>query len=199
MSSHPKSRTGRRPGESTTREAIAEAARNQFAELGYDRTTIRAIAAEADVDPALVVHFFGSKQRLFLAVMAPPFDPDEVIPRILQGRRSEIGRRLATFAVGQLEDPRSRRVLVGIIRAAASEPEAARMVRELVAERIVRALSGGVGTDDARLRAELVSTQVVGLIMGRHILRAEPLASLPPEALIDAIAPTLQRYLTGPL
>lgn len=199
MGADQKPRTGRRPGESTTREAIAEAARSQFAELGYDRATIRGIATAAGVDPALVVHFFGSKQRLFVAVMAPPFEPEEVIPGILAGRRSEIGRRFAEFAVGQLEDPRSGQVLAGIVRAAASEPEAARLVREIVTKRVVGAVAEGVGTGDARLRAELVGSQIIGLVMARYVVRADPLASLPPDELIEAIAPTFQRYLTGPL
>jgi AcrR family transcriptional regulator len=199
VGSSEKPRTGRRPGENTTRAAIADAAQHQFAELGYDRATIRGIAAEAGVDPALVVHFFGSKQRLFVSVMAPPFQPEEEMPRILAGPRAEIGRRLATFAVGQLEDPRSRRVIVGVIRAAASEPEAARMVRDLVAERMVGAIARGLGTDDARLRAELVASQIIGLVMARYVIRAEPLASRPPAALIEAVAPTLQHYLTGSL
>jgi AcrR family transcriptional regulator len=192
-------RTGRRPGSSGTREAIAEAARRRFAELGYERTTIRTIAGDAGVDPALVLRFFGSKQQLFLSVMALPFEPEEVFPEILAGRRSGAGLRLARFAVGVLEDPRGRSVITGILRAAASEPEAARMVRDLVAGRIVAAISESLGVEDARLRANLVASQIVGLAMSRYIVRVEPLASLPPEAVVEAIAPNLQRYLTRPL
>lgn len=199
MTSSAKRRTGRRPGRSGTREAIAAAARRGFAELGYERTTIRAVAEEAEVDPALVVHFFGSKQELFLSVMALPFDPEEVLPKVLAGPRSQAGLRLARFAVGMLEDPQARGVITGILRAAASEPEAARMARELVAGRVVGAISESLGVEDARLRASLVGSQIVGLVMARYIVRVEPLASLPPEAVIEAIAPALQRYLTRPL
>ncbi|HEV2724542.1 MAG TPA: TetR family transcriptional regulator [Thermoleophilaceae bacterium] len=198
-SSKDRRRTGRRPGASGTREAITDAARHQFAELGYDRATIRGVATEAGVDPALVVHFFGSKQRLFLSVMTLPFEPEEAMPRILAGRRSEVGLRLAQFAVGILEEPKAQRVVTGIIRAATSEPEAARMVRDLFAERVVGAIAEGLAVADARLRANLVSSQVIGLVMARYVVRVEPLASLPPEALIKAIAPTFQRYLVGPL
>jgi AcrR family transcriptional regulator len=199
VASKQRQRTGRRPGSSGTRDAIAESACRQFAELGYDRTTIRGVAADAGVDPALVVHFFGSKQKLFVSVMALPFEPEERMPEILAGRRSELGLRVARFAVGLLEDPQARSVMTGIVRSAASEEEAARMVRELVAKRIVGAIADSLEVADARLRANLVSSQIIGLIMARYIVRVEPLASLAPEALIAAIAPNLQRYLTGTL
>lgn len=145
------------------------------------------------------MHFFGSKQKLFLSVMELPFDPEEAMPRILAGRRSEVGVRLAEFAVGVLEDQQGRQVITGIIRAAASEAEAARMVRDLVAGRIVDAISESLAVADARLRANLVGSQIIGLVLARYIVQVEPLASLPPEALIRAIAPNLQRYLTGAL
>lgn len=192
-------RTGRRPGPSTTREGIADAARQRFADLGYERTTIRGIAADAGVDPALVVHFFNSKQELFVAVMALPFEPEEVFPRILGGRRSDVGLRFARFAVELWEDPAARKVLSGIVRAATSEPQAAAMVRELAAGRIVAAISDALGVEDAALRANLVASQVIGMATARYIVRVEPIASLPAEQLIAALAPTLQRYLTQPL
>jgi AcrR family transcriptional regulator len=199
MATPERSRAGRRPGQSGTREAIADAARRRFAELGYDRTTIRGIAEEAGVDGALVVHFFGSKQRLFFSVMELPFEPEEVLPQILAGPRSQAGLRLARFAVNVLENPQSRNVLTGVLRAAASEPEAARLARELVAERVVAAFSKSLTADQPELRGNLVSSQVVGLIMARYVLRVEPLASLDAEELVAAIAPNLQRYLTRPL
>lgn len=192
-------RTGRRPGPSGTREAIADAAQSRFADLGYDGATIRAIAEEAGVDPALVLHFFGSKQELFLSVMALPFEPEVVMPELLAGSRAQAGLRFARFAVDMLEDPESRNVLTGILRAAASEPHGADMVRDLIARRITGAITESLAVDDAPLRANLVASQVVGLIMARHVVRLEPLASLDPESLIEAIAPNLQRYLTGPL
>jgi AcrR family transcriptional regulator len=199
MSAVERTRAGRRPGASGTREAISDAARRGFAELGYDRTTIRGIAEEAGVDPALVMHYFGSKQKLFLAVMELPFDPGRELPPLLAGPRSQAGLRLARFAVGVMEDPRARTVLIGILRAAASEPEAARLTRELVAGQIVAAFSESLTVDQPELRANLVASQVVGLVIARHVIQVEPLASLDSEALIEAIAPNLQRYLTRPL
>lgn len=192
-------RGGRRPGASGTREAILEAARRGFGELGYDRTTIRGIASDAGVDPALVVHFFGSKQQLFLTVMDLPFDPETVLPRILAGERALVGERFARFIVGVLEDESARSVITGIVRAAATEPEAARIVRELITRRVFGPLAAGLGADNAPLRATLVGSQVVGLVVARYIVRVEPLASLQPEQLVAAIAPNLQRYLVEPL
>jgi|SRR5918996_561428 AcrR family transcriptional regulator len=192
-------RTGRRPGASGTREAIAAAARRLFAERGYDRTTLRAVAREAGVDPALVVHFFGSKQRLFLAVVELPFEPAEVMPAILAGDRSEVGRRFARFVVDLLENPESQSRVVGIVRAAASEPAAARVMRELLTGRILGPLAAALGRGDSELRATLVGSQVVGFVMARYVVRVEPLAGLEPEALVDAVAPTFQRYLVEEL
>src|SRR5919106_452743 len=142
-------RTGRRVGTSTTRAAIAEAAQRSFAALGYDRTTIRAIASEAGVDPALVVHFFGSKQQLFLAAMDLPFEPEVALPSILAGKRKTVGERFARFIVGLLEDEQARSVMTGMVRAAASEPEAARMLRELISRRVVGPIASTLGEEDA--------------------------------------------------
>jgi AcrR family transcriptional regulator len=192
-------RSGRRRAGSGTREAIRAAASRQFAERGYDRTSLRSIASEAGCDPALVAYFFGSKQELFVDVVELPFDPAVVVPQVFGGDREEIGARVAQFLVGVLEDPEARQRLTGLVRAAASEPEAARMVRELVTREILARIVAALGVDDAELRASLVASQVVGLLMARHIVRVEPLASLPADAVAAAIAPNLQRYLTGPL
>lgn len=190
---------GRRAGKSGTREAIAEAARRSFGELGYERTTMRAVANEAGVDPALVIHFFGSKQQLFLSVMDLPFAPEEVLPAIFAGDRDGVGERFARFVVGMLEEERARSVLTGMVRAAATEAEAAGMLRELISRRVFAAIAAGLDVDDAELRANLVGTQVVGLILARYVVAVEPLATLDPERLVAAIAPNLQRYLVGPL
>jgi AcrR family transcriptional regulator len=199
MSTSSRKRTGRRPGKSRTREAILDAARRQFAELGYDRTTIRSIAAEAGVDAALVLHYFRSKQELFLAVVELPFDPAAALPALLAGDRGKVGERLARIFVAALDDVDARNRWTGMIRAAASEPAAAEMLRELLTKRVFVPLAETLGVEDARLRATLVGSQLVGVVMARHIVRVEPIASLPSDELAQAIAPTLQRYLTGPL
>jgi AcrR family transcriptional regulator len=190
---------GRRPGTNQTREEILDAARRLFAELGYDRTTLRGIAAAAEVDVALVSHYFGGKQRLFAEVATLPYDPAAIVPRLLTGPREQIGRRLAEQVLGLLENPDSRRQITALIRAAASEEEAAELIRERINREMLMPLATGLGSPDAPLRAALTGSQVVGLVMARHIVGIQPLPGTARDRLIAAIAPTLQRYLAGPL
>ena len=191
-------RSGRRPGPTTTRDAIAEAARRQFAELGYDRTTLRGIAGEAGVDAALVVRFHGSKEALFREVMALPPAVAEAMAGLADGPTESVGRRLAEVIVGMLEDPRSRSVVLGRIRSASSHPDAAALVRETVTRDVGR-LVAAVTDDEPETRAVLVGSQIVGLALARYVVRVEPLASLPAADVIDYLAPVFQHYLTGPL
>jgi AcrR family transcriptional regulator len=192
-------RRGRRPGPSGTREAITQAARRQFSELGYDRASIRSVAGEAGVDPALVVHYFGSKQRLFLAAIELPFEVGDLVERLETGPREQVGERVARFALEVLGNPDARARWTGMIRAAASDPDAAGLLREVLTQRIFEPLAEALGSEDAQLRANLASSQMVGLVMARYIIAIEPLASADAETLASAIAPTLQRYLVGPL
>jgi AcrR family transcriptional regulator len=189
--------SGRRPGESGTREAILHAARRQFAELGYDRTSMRQIAIEAGVDPTLVSHFHGTKQELFLSVIELPFQPADVLPGLLAGDPQDAGARLARFVLGVFESEQGRSQIIGLVRAAASEPAAARLVRDLLTREVFTPLAEGIGSDDAAYRASLVGSQIVGLVMARYIVALEPLASRGPAAVAAAIAPSLQHYLTG--
>ena len=190
---------GRRPAGSGTREAIAAAARQQFATLGYQRTSLRGVAAEAGVDPRLVLHFFGSKQALFVAVVDLPFEPEQVFDRLFAAGTPGIGRRLASFVLSTLDDPHSNAVMTGMVRAAASEQDATHMIRETVTERLLLPLARRVGREDAELRAGLVASQIVGLIMARHVVGIGPLAGAPGDTLVDALAPVLEHYLTGDL
>lgn len=192
-------RSGRRPADSRTREAIGTAARRQFATVGYDRTSLRSIAGEAGVDPALVSYFFRSKQRLFVEVVDLPFDPAQVVPMVFSAGPEAAGERLAQFLLTTLENPEMRERLIGLVRAAASEPEAADMFREVVARRVVGGIVEALDVEQAELRASLIGSQIVGLLMARYIVRVEPLASLPAATVIEAIAPNLQHYLTAPL
>jgi AcrR family transcriptional regulator len=192
-------RSGRRPGESGTREAILAAAASQFAERGYNRASLRAIASEAGVDQKLIAHFFGSKQGLFVAAIGLPFNPAEVLQAALAGDRTRTGERLAALLVDLLEQPALHQRMTGVIRAAASEPDVAKMLREFLARELYRPASELLDSDDAEFRVNLVGTQLVGLIVARYIVAIEPLASMTPQAVAAAIAPTLQRYLLEPL
>jgi len=192
-------RTGRRPGDSGSRGRILAAAREAFASAGFDGATIRGIARAAAVDPALVHHYFGSKERLFVAATDLPMDPEVMLPALLAGPRDELGRRLATLFFSIWDDPHGRTVLLGILRSAVSDPRAAAMIRAIVVERIVGPLVAALGSPDAKLRTTLVGSQLIGIAMVRYIVGVEPLATAPSEAIVRAIAPTIQRYLTGPL
>ena len=199
MSARGARQRGRPPGRSDTREAIGAAARRQFADVGYDRTTMRTIAAEAGVDPALVVHFFGSKQRLFVSVVELPFDPMTVLPAVLAGDREDAGRRLAEFVADALDDPPQRDRFAALVRAAASEPAAADLLRSLLAERVYPHFVEAFGDDHPQLRQNLIGAFVVGLVMTRQVARLEPIASADRAQLVQLLAPTLQRFLAEPL
>ena len=196
MSSPATRRTGRRAGSPETREQIAAAARSLFADLGYERTTFRAIAAEAGVDPALVVHFYGSKENLFLEVTQLPPQVSDGIVRIAEGPRAGMGRRLAELVVGALENPATRPIVLGRIRSASSHPEAAALVRETVTRDLAR-LTAAITDDQPEIRAVLIGAHIVGMATTRYIVVVEPLASLSPERVVELLAPTFQRYLTG--
>ncbi len=192
-------RSGRPPGGTRNREAILAAAAHHFSELGYDRTSLRSIASEAGVDQALIAHYFGSKHELFIAAVEFPLDPAAILPELLAGDPATIGERLARLQLMQLEDPDARRRLTGLVRAASSEPEAARMLREFLMREVIGPVAEALGSDEPELRVSLVGSQFIGLMMARYIVAVEPLASLPAERVVKLIAPTLQRYLTQPL
>jgi AcrR family transcriptional regulator len=192
-------RTGRRPGENRTREAIAAAAAALFAERGFDRTSVRAIAREAGVDPALVTHYFGSKQRLFVEVSRLPIEPEALVAQVVEGPRRQVGLRLATLVLGVLETPEGRERMTALVRAATSEPAAAEALRRLIENGVVGPVAATLGADRPELRTTLAGSQVIGMVMARYVVGVEPLASAPADEVARAIAPTLQRYLTAPL
>jgi AcrR family transcriptional regulator len=199
---------GRRPGESRTREAIIDAARKRFGEHGYDRTTIRGIARDAGVDPALVHHFYGTKERLFAAAMSLPVVPSEIITFTLGAERErlgeEFGPRIGEILTGTMlrawDVAGIRTAFLGLLRSAATSDQGVVMLREFVTSTIVASLTqvAGLGDDaEGRFRATLVASQVIGLGFARYVLGLEPLVSASTEDLVAAIGPTVQRYLTG--
>lgn len=190
-------RRGRRPGAPRTREAILAAARDSFARLGYDRATIRAIAGAAGVDPALVLHYFPSKEHVFAAVMELPFDAEAVVRRVLEGPPDGLGERLVRTFIATWEDPVAGPGMVGLLRSAASYEVAAERLRELIGARLMRPLAAALAVPDPELRAELAGAQLVGFAFMRYVLRVEPIASADSEVLVAAFAPTVQRYLTA--
>ena len=192
-------RSGRRPGSSGTREAILRAASRQFAQHGYDRASLRGIATDAGVDQKLIAHFFGAKQQLFVAAVGLPLNPAELLPTILAGDPTAIRERLAEVLLTILEQPELHERLTGVVRAAASEPEVARTLREFLTREVFAPAAAILDSDDAPFRLNLFGSQIVGLIMARYVVALEPIASMPPKAVADAIALTLERYLSARL
>ena len=192
-------RTGRRPGTSSTREAILHAARRQFAEKGYAGATMRSIATEAGVDASLVVHFFGNKPSLLAKAVEWPFDPEEAVPALLADGRRNVGRNLVALVVRTWDEEGTRHPVLTLLRAAMTEPQAAEMMREFLSRKLFTPLLEELGSDRPELRTDLAVSQLVGLAVARHVLRLEPLASLDADTLVEIYGPTLQRYLTGKL
>ncbi len=174
---------------------LLAAARAEFTERGYEGATVRAIAGRAGVDAAMVNHWFGSKDALFVAAMEIPVNPDEIVPRILDGDPALVGERIVrTFLT--VWDANGGGALAALMRSVASHESAARMLREFVARIIIGRIVAAVAPDSVELRAALCGTQVAGLGMVRYVIRLEPLASADHDTVVSAIAPNLQRYLT---
>lgn len=192
-------RSGRRPGVSDTRSQILAAARAGFGEAGFDGATIRGIAARAGVDPALVHHYFGSKQQLFVTAMELPVDLDAAVPGLLAGPPDELGYRIVRFVLELWGAPGTRPLMLGVVRSASADPVAAELLRRILAEGPFAAIAKAIDRPDAELRATLVGSQLVGLAMARYIVQVEPLASAPPDAVARAVGPSIQRYLLGEL
>ncbi len=192
-------RPGRRGGRSTARDDVARAARALFGEHGYDHASLRQIAERAGVDVALVSYFYGSKQQLFVEVIDLPLDPDVVLPRILQGDRTRVGAALATIILDILGAPELRDRVLGMIRSASSQPDAAELVRERLTRQLLVPIATHLGVDDAELRAGLVMSQVVGFTFARHVVGLQVLTDANRAVLEPPLAHTLQHYLTGDL
>ncbi|MBT2233089.1 TetR family transcriptional regulator [Nonomuraea sp. NEAU-A123] len=188
-------RPGRRPGSADTRGEILAAARRVFAEKGFDKATVRGIAREANVDPALVHHYFDTKEGMFAAAMRLPVSPDQIVPLLLDGPREEIGERLVRLILTVTGQPETREPMVALIRSAMTNEQAETMFREFVTNALLFKVADRL--EVPHLRIEAAFAQLFGIVMGRYVLKLEPLASADPEDLVELLAPTVQRYLTG--
>jgi AcrR family transcriptional regulator len=190
-------RRGRPPGREPSREALLAAARAAFTAHGYRGATLRAIAADAGVDAAMVRHWFGGKQGLFAAVMRLPIDYPAAVGHVLDGPRDRTGERLVRFVLGVWD---AHPELIGeILREAVGNAGRATAVREFLGAALIEPLLAELHVDRPRLRAELCATQVIGLAVARHALRFDEVVRTDPAVLVAAVGPTLQRYLTGRL
>ncbi|NEC61432.1 TetR/AcrR family transcriptional regulator [Amycolatopsis rubida] len=189
-------RRGRRPAGQDTRAALLEAARAVFAENGYERATVRSIAARAGVDAAMVNHWFGGKEGLFAqAVLKLPFEPAELVPILRDGPAEELGVRIVRTFLTRW-DGVGGDTFQALIRSIASHEAASSVLREFFSQFFTGLLSD-LGGDRQELRVALCASQLVGIGLIRYVARFAPMVSAEVDTLVTAVAPTLQRYLTG--
>ena len=191
---------GRRPGGVDTRQAIVEAARVDFAEQGYDGTSLRGIARRAEVDPALVHHYFGGKPQLFAAVMDIPADPAALISAVVSGPRDQVGESLVRTFLAVWDSEAGRQRFQALVRAAVTHEDATRMLREFLTRevfgRVVRELSTeGEPSAGLEVRAGLAASQMIGLAMMRYIVEFPAVVDATHDELAALVGPTIQRYL----
>jgi AcrR family transcriptional regulator len=192
----PRRRRGPRGAVADTRGAVLAAARARFAEHGYDGTKLRDVAADADVDVALVSYHFGSKDGLFAAAMALDVNPARLVEELTRDGVDGLGERLVRRMLALL-DAEGGAAFVALVRSAATHESAAALLREFVQREVLGRLAAAIDAPEPELRAALAGSQVVGMVMARYIVGVQPVAGADPETLVAAIGPTLQRYLTG--
>jgi len=190
-------RTGRRPGPSSTRAEITTAAARRFAAAGYDATSLRQVAADASVDPALVRRFFGDKEQLFTEVASALIDPERAVAAVAGGPPEAAGERLLRYFLSLLGDVSRPGPLLGVIRSAVTSEHAAGLLRRLLAEQVLREIAVSFPSGRPEFGAALAASQLVGLAVARYAVRLPPLTAADTEELVSAIAPVLQYYLTG--
>lgn len=190
-------RRGRRPGSGDTRSQILDAARAEFADRGYDGVSVRGVARAAGVDPALVHHFFGTKEQVFVAAMALPIDPASAVPDVLAGDPDQLGERFARLFLGLWSDAAFREPMLALLRSATTGEKGATMLREFVGSTLLGRLVQGLDEPDVELRVATAAAQLVGIVMLRYVIKLPPLAAASDEEIIALVAPTLQRYLSG--
>jgi AcrR family transcriptional regulator len=189
---------GRRPGRPETRARVLEVARRRFLADGYQATTMRSIAADAEVDVALVSYFFGSKKGLFGAALALSANPPEILVRALPGDPNRLPERVLRALLDVWEDPERAGSLRVMIAGAISDPDVARLVKEVFEQEMVDRIAEHIGGSRARMRAAAFTSLLAGLIFTRYILGLDPVATMTADELIRSHAPCLRVALVGP-
>lgn len=190
-------RTGRRPGDSGTRDAILAAAREGFGAGGYAGTTIRGVAREACVDPALVHHYFGTKKALFTAALELPVEPTALVAGVLAGGTDGLGERLVRTFLGVWDATPGQGPMLALLRSAVSDERAAASLRTFLSRVVLLPMAEAWGPQDAPTRAALAASQMVGLAMTRYVLRLEPIATASADVLGPTLGAVVQAHLSG--
>lgn len=196
----PGARRGRRAGDTDSRSQILAAARRLFAEHGFEGTSLRRIAREAHVDPAMIHHFFTGKDELFALSVELPADPALVLAGLDRRDPEQRAEALVRAVLGLWESP-AQHSLVAFLRGTIGSKAKTAMLREIVSRTVLSRITAGVpGTaEEVALRGSLVAAQMVGAMLVRYVIRLEPLASASQDEVVRLLAPTIQRYLTGDL
>lgn len=188
-------RTGRRPGTSDTRDQILAVARRRFATRGYDATSLRGIATDAKVDPALLIHYFDTKEGLFTAATGLPTGLSEVFAGQQGQTLRDFAESLARSYLGFVDSDQSRNAILALVRSAVSNEKAAAMLREFLAAELLPVIASRTGHENAPLRAGLVAAQLMGVAMLRHVVRLDPVARATPDEIVALVAPVIEHYL----
>jgi AcrR family transcriptional regulator len=188
-------RTGRRPGTSDTRDQILAVARRRFATRGYDATSLRGIATDAKVDPALLIHYFGTKEGLFTAATGLPTGLSEVFAGQQGQTLRDFAESLVRSYLRFVDGDQSRNAILALVRSAVSNEKAAAMLREFLAAELLPVIASRTGHENAPLRAGLVAAQLMGVAMLRHVVRLDPVARATPNEIVALVAPVIEHYL----
>ncbi len=189
------SRTGRRPGTPATRDAILAVARRRFATRGYDATSLRGIATEAEVDPALVIHYFGTKEGLFVAATGLPAGLSELFRNLAALPLHDYVQALVRGYLQLVDSDKSRNAILALVRSAVSNDKAAAMLREFLTAELLPVIARLTGHPDAQLRASLVAAQLIGIATLRHVIRIEPLVKASPDEIVTLVTPAIEQHL----
>lgn len=189
------SRTGRRPGTPDTRDTILAIARRRFAIRGYDATSLRDIAAEAQVDPALIIHYFGTKEGLFGAATGLPDGLSGLLEDLAVLPLRDFTQALVRAYLELIDSDGSRNAILALVRSAVSNENAAAMLREFLTADLLPVIGRLTRHPDAPLRASLVAAQLIGIATQRHVIRLEPLVRASPDEIVALVAPAIEQYL----
>lgn len=192
----PRPPRGRRPGTGSTRQVVLDAAKARFAADGFTATTIRAVAADAGVDPSQVIQFFRSKDELFAAAMAVPASALERFDTVFEGPDEHLGERVVSaFLDAWAGSPDEAEPLMAMLRGAIVHEDASAQLRDFIQSRLLHGTSGH--GDDAALRAGLASAMLVGLVTGRQVIGVPVLVAADRETLVATVGPAIQQILVG--
>jgi AcrR family transcriptional regulator len=188
---------GRPAGGTDARAQILDVARRRFRTDGYERVTLRSIAAEANVDVALIGYHFGSKKGLFGAALALSANPAEMLAQELAGPLNSLPQRILLTVLDAWDDPQTGPSLRAFLDAALRDPDLMRLFREMLSREIVARIADRLSGADATARAALAASQIAGLIMARYVIAVEPVASMTAAELAERVAPVFGAALVG--